>query len=159
MSMNKSLTLPFVLGILALVGPPPVVAQNADVAVVVSPNNAAAAVGLGELRKMFAGEKRNWPGGQQIKLIVRMPGARERTTMLKLLGLSEEDYKRYWTEQVVRGEVTNEPLGVPSIGMVLEALKIFPGAITLVDAHDVKPGMKVIKVDGHMPGEAGYPLH
>ena len=66
---------------------------------------------------------------------------------------------RSWTEQVVRGEVTNEPLGVPSIGMVLEALKIFPGAITLVDAHDVKPGMKVIKVDGHMPGEAGYPLH
>jgi hypothetical protein len=29
----------------------------------------------------------------------------------------------------------------------------------LVDAQDVKPGMKVVRLEGHMPGEAGYPLH
>jgi hypothetical protein len=43
--------------------------------------------------------------------------------------------------------------------MQLEALTVFPGATTLVSARDVKPGMKVLKVNGHLPGEAGYPLH
>jgi hypothetical protein len=40
-----------------------------------------------------------------------------------------------------------------------EALAAYPGALALVNLQDVKPGMKVVKVDGHMPREAGYPLH
>jgi len=37
-------------------------------------------------------------------------------------------------------------------------MTIFPGAIALTDFKDVKPTMKVLKVDGRMPGEAGYSL-
>jgi hypothetical protein len=29
----------------------------------------------------------------------------------------------------------------------------------LVNAQDVKSGMKMVRVDGHMPGEAGYPFN
>src|ERR1041384_4729747 len=29
----------------------------------------------------------------------------------------------------------------------------------LVDATEVKPGMTALKIDGHTPGEASYPLH
>ena len=36
---------------------------------------------------------------------------------------------------------------------------LFDGGITLVVAENVKPGTKVLKVNGRMPGEAGYPLH
>jgi hypothetical protein len=45
--------------------------------------------------------------------------------------------------------------------MVKEALKVFPGAIALVDIRDLKPGMeiKILKIDGHLPGEDGYPIH
>jgi hypothetical protein len=42
--------------------------------------------------------------------------------------------------------------------MQKEAIMVFPGAIALVDLIDVKPGMKVLKVDGHSPGEPGYPV-
>jgi hypothetical protein len=35
----------------------------------------------------------------------------------------------------------------------------FPGAIALMDAQDIKPGVKVVKVKGLMPDEAAYPLH
>jgi hypothetical protein len=48
---------------------------------------------------------------------------------------------------------------VPSVGMQREALAVFSGAITLVNAPDVKPGMKVIKVDNLLPGAAGYAVH
>jgi hypothetical protein len=43
--------------------------------------------------------------------------------------------------------------------MQKEALVVFRGAITLIDLSDVKPGMKILKVDGHLPGEPGYPVH
>jgi hypothetical protein len=78
---------------------------------------------------------------------------------MKLLAMSESEYRQYWTAQVFRGEADAEPMTVPSIGMQKEALKAFPGAISLVNVRDVKPGMKVIKVDGLLPGAAGYPLH
>jgi hypothetical protein len=43
--------------------------------------------------------------------------------------------------------------------MQREAVVAYPGAIALVDAQDIKPGMKVVRVEGCMPGDDGYPLH
>jgi hypothetical protein len=45
-----------------------------------------------------------------------------------------------------------------SNGMQKEAVSLFPGAVALVVFQEVRSGMKVVKVDGHLPGEAGYPL-
>lgn len=139
----------------------PAAGQSMDVAVVVNSNNSVTNISLADLRKIWAGQKRSWPGGAPIKLIVRGPGCRERLTLLRILGMSESEYKQYWTAQVFRGEADAEPFVVPSFGMVKEALKVFPGGIALADARDVKPGMdlKVIKVEGHLPGESGYPVH
>jgi hypothetical protein len=47
---------------------------------------------------------------------------------------------------------------LPSNGMQREALTAYPGAIALVEATDVKPGMKVLKVDGKSPRDENYPL-
>jgi hypothetical protein len=43
--------------------------------------------------------------------------------------------------------------------MQREAILTFPEGVTLLSASDVKLGMKVIRIDGHLPGGAGYPLH
>ena len=86
-------------------------------------------------------------------------GSRERNTLLNLLGMSESEYKQYWTSQIYRGEAQSAPITLPSNGMQKEALALYPGAIALVEAAEVKPGMKVLKIDGHMPGEEHYPLH
>jgi len=136
----------------------PALAQSGDVAVVVNPMNPIRGISLIELRKVFAGEKRSWPGGLAIRLIVRPPGCHERFLLLRLLGMSESEYKHYWTAQLFRGEAGSEPTAVPSVGMQKEALTAFPGAISLVDARDVKPGMKMVRVEGLLPGETGYPL-
>lgn len=133
-------------------------ALSDDMAVIVNSANPAVNISLGDLRKVFAGTKRSWPNGQAVKLITRGPGCPERTALLRLLAMSESEYRQFWTAQVFRGEADAEPLTVPSVGMQKEALKIFPGAITLVNVGDVKPGMKVIKVDGLLPGAAGYPF-
>jgi hypothetical protein len=33
-----------------------------------------------------------------------------------------------------------------------------PGAIAFVDAARIPRGLKVLKIDGHLPGEPGYRL-
>jgi hypothetical protein len=137
----------------------PAAAQKEDVAVVVNAENKVSTIALAELRKVFMGERRSWTAGLPIKLLVTSPGTRERSALLKLLGMSESEYKQYWTAQIFRGEAQVEPIMLPSVGMQIEALGVFAGGITLVSTTNVKPGMKVLKVNGHLPGEADYPLH
>jgi hypothetical protein len=60
---------------------------------------------------------------------------------------------------VYQGEAEAEPMVLPSNGMQREALTAYSGAIALVAADDVKPGMKVLKVDGKLPEDESYPLH
>jgi hypothetical protein len=134
-------------------------AQTNDIAVVVNANNPVNNVSLADLRKMLTGTKRSWPGGKEIKLITRAPGCRERSALLHLLAMSEDEYKRYWTAQMYRGEADAPPLVVPSVGMQREAILTFPEGLTLLSAQDVKPGMKVVRIDNMLPGDAGYALH
>ncbi|HUO26389.1 MAG TPA: hypothetical protein VMU61_12040 [Candidatus Aquilonibacter sp.] len=149
----------FVLGFLLVFFPHFAFCQSEDIAVVVNTNNPTSNISLGELRKVFAGEKQSWPGGSPIKLIVRATDCRERVALLHLLNMSESQYKRYWTGQVLRGEASSEPVAVFSNGFQREAIRALPGGIALMDAQDAKLGVKVIKLDGRLPGEAGYPLH
>ena len=143
----------------ALAGFPSAIAQTSDVAVVVNEKNPVNNLSTPELRKLFAGEKHSWAGGLPVKLFVRAPGAYERIVLLRLLRMSESEYRQYWTAQVFRGDAQAEPVAMFSNGMQKEAVAVYPGAVALVTSQDVKPGMKVVRVDGHMPGEAGYPLN
>jgi len=134
-------------------------AQAEDVAVVVNEHNPVTKMSRAELRKIFAGDERSWSAGLPIKLFVRPPGTRERGALLKLLGMREGEYKQYWASQVFRGEAQAEPFTIPSNGMQREALVAYPGAIALVSLEDVRPGMKVLRIEGRMPGEVGYALN
>jgi hypothetical protein len=143
----------------AIAGLSTAAAQIRSVAVVVNEKNPVTNVTIQELRKLFAGQKHSWTKDLPIILFVRAPGANERVVLLKLLGMSESEYKQYWTAQVFRGEAMAEPVALFSNGMQKEALTAFPGGVALVNSEDVKPGMKVVKVDGHLPGEAAYPFN
>jgi phosphate transport system substrate-binding protein len=158
--MHKRLTIiVFAILVAVLAAVPPALAQDGAVAVVVNEKNTVHSLSSTELRKIFAGEKRSWPGGQPIKLFVRAPGAPERMVLLRLLGMSESEYKQHWTAQVFRGEAQSEPVALFSNGMQKEAITVYPGAVALVKNQDVRAGMKVLRVDGHLPGEQGYPFN
>jgi ABC-type phosphate transport system substrate-binding protein len=133
-------------------------AQTGRVAVVVNEKNPVNNLSAPELRKLLAGEKHAWAGGLPVKIFVRAPGANERVVLLELLGMSESEYKTYWAGQVYRGDAQTEPVALFSNGMQREAVVLYPGAVALVSVQDVKVGMKVVKVNGHLPAEAGYPF-
>lgn len=56
-----------------------------------------------------------WRPARQV--IRACSGAYERVVLLKLLGMSESEYKRYWIAQVFRGEAQGEPVPLFSNGM------------------------------------------
>jgi hypothetical protein len=72
--------------------------------------------------------------------------------------MSELQFKQYWIAKIFRAESVAAPKVVYSNDVASELVSAIPGAIAFIDARDVRPGTKVIRVDGHLPGEAGYPL-
>jgi len=130
-----------------------------DVAVIVNPQNQIESISSIDLRKIFAGEKRSWNSNIPVFVVVRAPQAHERDILLShVLRMTESEYKQYWVKKVYSGEVPREPLALLSNGMQLEAVRADKGGIALINLADVKQGVKVLKVDGKLPGAAGYTL-
>ena len=133
--------------------------KSDDVAVIVNPQNQIDSISSADLRKIFAGEKRSWNSNIPIFLVVRAPQAHERDILLShVLKMTESEYTQYWVKKVYSGEIPREPLALLSNGMQLEAIRADKGGIALINLTDVKQGVKVLKVDGRMPGTAGYTL-
>lgn len=139
--------------------PKPAATPASEVAVIVNPANKTESISLAELRKIFSGEKLSWSGGVAVAAFVRAPGTHERDLLLsRVLHMSESDYKAHWVKQIYSGESQREPLALVSNGMQLEAVRAEKGGIALINLQDVHSGVKVLKVDGHLPGSPEYPL-
>ena len=111
------------------------------------------------LRKIFLGEVQFWGDNSRIVLLVRAPVARERDIVLsKIYRMGEAEFQQYWIAKVFRAEVSSKPKIVYSSGMTSELVTALPGAIGFLPADEVGPGMKVLRINGKLPGEAGYPL-
>jgi periplasmic binding family protein len=137
----------------------PADARDADVAVIVNPQNPVDDISSADLRKIYSGEKQNWNSNLPIFVLVRAPQAHEREVLLsRVLRMTDSEYRQHWIRKVYSGEVAQEPLALLSNGMQLEAVRAERGAIALIRMQDLRSGVKVLKVDGHLPGTAGYSL-
>jgi len=151
----------FVLSCLCLALLQPLAAQrhDVDVAVVVHPDTPISNLSLSEVRKVFLGDRQYWSTNIPVVLMIRAPVARERDVVLKIIyQMSESQFKQYWIAKIFRAESATAPKVVYSNDMANQLVTAIPGAIAFIDSKDVKPGSKVLRVDGRLPGEPGYPL-
>jgi ABC-type phosphate transport system substrate-binding protein len=133
--------------------------KTSDMAVIVNPSAPVSDLSLAEVRKVFRGDRQYWTKDVPVVLLIRAPQSRERSVILKTLyGMSESQFKQYWIAKIFRAEATTAPKIVYSNDMATELISVIPGAIAFIPQTDVKDGIKVIKIDGHLPGEPGYPL-
>jgi len=150
-----------VIATLSLFGGQPLSAQahDVDVAVVVQSDAPVSNLSLAEVRKIFLGDRQYWSANTPVVLLIRAPVARERDVVLKVIyQMSESQFKQYWIAKIFRAESASAPKVVYSNDMANELVTALPGAIAFIDSHDVRPGTKIVRVDGHLPGDAGYPL-
>ena len=135
-------------------------AQGADIAIVVRPDVPVDNVTFAELRRLFLGDRQFWTSNVRVTLLVRAPGARERDVVLKTIyQMSEAQFRQYWIAKVFRAEAASGPRIVYSNEMAAELVSGMPGAVAFVDAEAVPKGLKVLKINGLLPGAKGYPLH
>ena len=133
--------------------------KGGDIAVVVNSETPVSDLSLSEVRKVLLGERQYWNSKLPVTLLIRAPQARERDVVLKVIyQMSEAQFKQYWVAKIFRAEAASPPKIVYSNDMQYELVTAIPGAIAFVEARAVRPGVKVLRVEGHLPGDREYPL-
>jgi len=141
----------------------PIFGQNRagdDMAVIVNSSNTVNDLRSSALRRVFQGEQQHWNSKLPVYPLVHAPGSEERDAELRLLfQMKESEYKKFWMEKTFRGGIVSTPTAVFSDGFAVEAVKAMPGAIACVKMSAIRPGVKVLRIDGSLPGNSDYPLH
>lgn len=129
-----------------------------DLAIIVNKANPTEALSLRDLGKIFKAEKQFWDG-EKIHLLMREQGSWEKEVILKkVYQMSDEEVKKFWLGNLFRGEVASFPAVFGSVTRIKSLIKNMPGAIGFIDSKVIDDSLKVIKIEGKLPGEPGYPL-
>jgi ABC-type phosphate transport system substrate-binding protein len=130
-----------------------------DIAIVVRPDVPVENLTFAELRRLMLGDRQFWTSNLRVTLLVRAPGAREREVVLKTIyQMSEAQFRQYWIAKVFRAEAASGPRIVYSNEMATELAAAMPGAVAFVEVPQVPKGLKVLKINGLLPGDKAYPL-
>lgn len=134
-------------------------APDDTLAIVVNQSNTIDDLSLKELRTVFLGERSHWPNGRRITLVMMDPGLSERKAVLRdVCHMSETEFSRHFLQGLFTGEVFVSPKTLSTSVGVRKFVFNVPGAIGYLRSSDVDGTVKVIKVNGHRPEEADYPL-
>jgi phosphate transport system substrate-binding protein len=141
-------------------GAPPAPSVPDDtIAIIVNQSNTIDDLSLKELRTVFLGERSHWPNGRRITLVMMDPGLSERKAVLRdVCHMNETEFSRHFLQGLFTGEVFVSPKTLSTSVGVRKFVFNVPGAIGYLRASDVDGSVKVIKVNGHRPEEADYPL-
>jgi len=142
-----------------LPGVVPAVAAS-DVAVVVQRDLPVDELTFAELRKILMGERQFWPSNVRVTLLIRAPAAHERDVVIKtILQMTEAQFRQYWISKVFRAESATSPNTVDTNEIAAALVSNIPVSIAFIESTQVPKNLKVLRIDGRLPGEKGYPFN
>ena len=131
-----------------------------DVAVVVNANNPIMELSFRDLEKIFKLDKKYWENGNKIYFI--MQEAENLPTKILLSKVYQmqnyHDLKTYWLGMIFREELSSFPQVLSSDEAIKRFIIQAPNAIGFINASSIDTRVKVLRIDGKLPGDAGYPL-
>lgn len=136
------------------------VAGAKDIALIANKNNSVPDMTVADLIKVCKGQMSKWPDGKPVTLIMREPGSAD----LKLV--EEKIYAA--PSDAVRETITSanhNRADRPAIILggsdeeIIRRVEAAPGAVGLVSVYAITGAVKVVKIGGKLPLEAGYLLH
>ncbi len=135
------------------------ITRTSPIAIVVHKDTDVENLSLAELRNIFLANQQFWSNRKRIVLLVRAPKSEERDFVLNTIyQMDEAQFRQYWIAKMFRAEVPRGPKIVFSTNMMLELVIAIPGSISFVSADEVTDDVRVIRVDGKLPSDPGYPL-
>jgi hypothetical protein len=130
-----------------------------ELAVIVHSQKEVTEVSAADLREMILMERQHWKGGGRIYLILPPSGSPEKDLLLtRVLNMTEEQLRRHYLGKLYGGDIASFPSVAPSGAAAMRTVSLAPNAIALVDAGGLDTSVKVLRVQGRRPGEAGYLL-
>ena len=134
------------------------VAQS-PIAIVVHKDSEVENLAMDQLRNIFLANQQFWPDRTRIILLVRAPKSDERDFVLDTIyQMDEAQFRKYWIAKMFRAEVPRGPKIVFSTDMTVELVVAIPGSISFISADQVTDDVRVVRVDGKLPSDDGYPL-
>lgn len=128
-------------------------------AIIVNEQNPVSNLTLLEVQAYFRDERHHWAPGRPATVVLPAQGSQERASVLRALyEMSELAYARYWTARIYRAQSASAPIQVDSASMVARVVATLPGGLGVARLPQVPKGVKVLRIDGVLPGEPGYPL-
>jgi phosphate transport system substrate-binding protein len=149
------------VGVVSLAQAPPGRRASAweGIAIVVDRNNPVNNVSLAQLHEILFGDRRWWAHNRPITLVTLPRGSAERETVLRsMYKMDEANYEKFFFFEVYRGELQDGPTHLASAGEVKKFVSQKPGSLGYLRASDVDSSVKVLRIDGLLPDDDGYPL-
>ena len=127
---------------------------GSHMAVVVDKGNPTSDVSSSDLTKLLQNNTKSWPTGKKVVVVLRdLPSADTELALRRLLNLSSSEVKDFMTAH--KGSIVT----ANSDESLLKIVETTPGAVGLVDVYSITNRVNVLRVDGKLPLEQGYPLH
>jgi ABC-type phosphate transport system substrate-binding protein len=147
------------ISVLAVCGNAMAQDKSADLAIVVNPACTMENVTSAELVKIFKAEKAKNLDGAKYVIVLRDAGSPERNAALKgIYQMTDGEYEKFFLQATFAGTVQAAPKALSSAASVKSLVAGAPGGIGYVRGSDADGSVKVLKIDGKLPGDAGYPL-
>ncbi|MFW6078671.1 MAG: hypothetical protein ACODAE_03565 [Gemmatimonadota bacterium] len=129
------------------------------VAVVVHPGAPVEGLSLSELRHILHGDRQFWSGDRRVVLVLPSLRNPQRGIVTeRLYRMSETDFRHFWLSRIFRSTAAPGPKMVTDLATARRLVAALDGAIGLVPASAIGEGVRVIPIDGMLPGQPGYPL-
>jgi len=74
-----------------------------------------------------------------------------------VLGFTADEVSQFWIDRKIRGQ-PGPPRSVDSLALLLKLVPRLPGAISYARASQFAKGIRVVRVNGKLPSDPGYPL-
>ena len=150
----------FLFGILLALLLQPGLAYTGDIAIIVYKDNPTTDLSFKDLVKIFEQEEQYWKDNRKIYLIMQPSGRPEKETVLKKIynKSNDEELKKFWLGKMFRGEITSFPKTLSSNEAVKRFVSQLPDSIGFIDSSFADESVKVLRIDGKLPGEKGYVL-
>ena len=134
----------------------------ADIAVIVNKSNPVSDISYNELKQILEARKQYWDKGEKITLIFKPITSFETLILIdRIYKINYEDFDKYWFLKVYEQKILEFPKILNSTGTINILVSEIPGAIAFIDVNDVskRGNIKMLKINGKMPGEDGYPFN
>lgn len=125
-----------------------------NMAVVISAGSKLSDVPLGDLVKLCKGTQKSWGDGKNFLLVVKNPEAPEMHVVAQKLFVDAGGDIKGAIAKMNESRVIIKIAG--SDEELLRIVEATPGAVGIIDVYSINSSVKVLRVDGKLPFDAGY---